>query len=114
MTDPQTAGILLTLLAMAAGGVWKLTRVEQALRKDITDSKDEIEAKHDQHSREFGETISALRQHVNIIQLEVADKYMRRDGFHIVKQEIEESMDKMGERLEKRLERMETKLDSKT
>ncbi len=39
---------------------------------------------------------------------------MRRDGFIVVKQESEQAMVSMIERLENRLERMEVKIDSKT
>ena len=39
---------------------------------------------------------------------------MRRDGFIVVKQESEQALVSMIERLENRLERMEVKIDSKT
>lgn len=114
MMDMQTVALIATLVTMAAGGTWKLSRVETALRKDITDSKNETEEKQGRISREFGETIAALRQHLNNFQLEVADKYVRRDGFYKVRDELASDINRLGDKLEARLARMETKLDSKT
>lgn len=114
MIEPPLVALIATLLVMTAGGVWKLSRVESALRKDITDSKQEIEEKQGKHSREFGETIAALRQHINNFQLEVANNYVRRDGFNKIRDELVHDISRLGDELKSRLERMETKLDEKT
>lgn len=112
--DAQTAALIITLVGMTAGGIWKLSRVEAALRKDINDAKQEVEARQDVKSRETGETIAAIRQHVTNFQLEVADKYVRRDGFYKVRDELAADINRLGDKLEARLARMEEKLDSKT
>lgn len=123
--DLQTISLILTLVAMSGGGVWQLSRVEAALRKDIARARDEIEAKHDQEresihvkldqdARHFGETIAAIRQKVADVELYAANHYVRRDGFYKVQEEIKSELAKVVEKIEKRLERMELKLDSKT
>lgn len=114
MLDIQTISLILTLIGMSAGGVWQLSRVESALRKDITHARDEIEAKLDQEVRHFGETIAAIRQKVADVELYAANNYVRRDGFYKVQEEIKAELAKVVEKLEKRLERMEVKIDSKT
>lgn len=114
MIEPQLISLIATLLLMTAGGVWKLSRVESALRKDITDSRDEIEEKQRQHSREFGETVAAIRQKVADVELYGANNYVRREGFYKVQEALTADIKAMGDKIELRLSRMETKIDSKT
>ncbi len=114
MIDTQATALIVTLIGMAVGGVWKLSRVESALRKDITDSKQEIEEKQNQHSREFGETIAAIRQKVAEVELYAANTYVRRDGFYKVRDELSADIKTAVADLKADLRRMETKIDSKT
>ena len=114
MLDSQTITLILSLIAMSAGGVWQLSRVEAALRKDITRSRDEIEAKQDQQMRDFSERFSGLEKKVHEVELWTANTFIRRESFYKIKDEITGEMKALGERLEARLVRMEEKLDSKT
>lgn len=114
MLDAQTTALVVTLLGMTAGGVWKLSRVESALRKDINDSKEEVEGKQTQHSREFGETVAAIRQKVADVELYTANNYVRRDGFYKVQEQMTTDIRALGDKIEARFVRLETKLDTKT
>lgn len=112
--DLQTIALIITLVGLSGGFVWKLTRVERALSDKITDSRDEIERRQEQHSREVGETIAALRQKVNDVELHAANNYVRRDGFYKVQEALTQDIKELGRSLEGRLQRMEAKIDSKT
>lgn len=104
----------LNFVGTLVAGVWKLSRLEIALRSDIGKARDEIESRQDGHSREFGETIAALRQKVGEVELYGANNYVRRDGFYKVQDNLEGSIRSLGDELKARLERMEGKIDSKT
>jgi len=112
--DYQTIALVVTLLGMATGGLWKLTRIETELRACINSSRDDVEEKQTEHSREFGETILALRQHITTFQLEVANNYVRRDGFYKVRDELASDIKSLGDELKATLVRVESKIDSKT
>lgn len=108
------AGFVLNFVGTLIAGVWKLSRLEVALRSDISKARDEIEQKQDTHSREFGETVAAMRQKIADVELYAANNYVRRDGFYKVQELLESSIRSLGDKIEKRLERMEEKIDSKT
>jgi hypothetical protein len=113
MLDSQTITLVLSLVAMSAGGVWQLSRVEAALRKDITRSRDEIEAKQDQQVRHFAENLAALRQRLHEVELWTANTFLRRDSFYKAQEELKAEMKALGDKIEARLERMEEKIDRK-
>lgn len=104
---------LAAIIAAAIGGVWKLTRVENALRDCISEARLDIEAKQNQHLREIGETIAAIRQKVADVELYAANNYVRRDSFYKAQENIEANIRDLGNELKKWLERMEKKIDSK-
>jgi (p)ppGpp synthase/HD superfamily hydrolase len=104
--DLQTIALIVTLVSMAGGGVWKLSRVEAALRKDINDAREDIESKQERQSREFGETVAAIRQKVHDVEMYAANNYVRLDGFYKVRDELREDIRELGVQLNKRLDKM--------
>ncbi len=112
--DLQTVAFIASLLGMAVGGIWKLTRVETALRECINASRVDVEEKQDRHSREFGETIAAIRQKVADIELFAANHYVRRDGFTQVQAQLTSDIQHLGDKIEERFIRLEAKIDTKT
>jgi hypothetical protein len=113
MLDIHTISLILALVAMSAGGVWQLSRVETALRKDITRARDEIEAKQDQELRHFAETAAAIRQKVHEVELWTANTFLRRDSFYKAQEDLKAEMKALGDKIDARLERMEEKIDRK-
>lgn len=105
------AGFVLQAIGLAVVGTWQLSRVETALRVEITKSKDEIEERQDTHLRHTGETISALRQKINDVQLESAQTYMRRDGFYQVQQQIVADMKELGKKIDERFDKLNERID---
>lgn len=108
------AAFVLNFVGTIVAGVWKLSRLELALRADIGKARDEIELRQDGRSHEFGETIAAIRQKVGEVELYAANNYVRRDGFYKVQDSLTNSIQSLGQELKSRLERMEAKIDSKT
>lgn len=123
--DIQTAMFVLALVSLVATllgaiirGVWRLSTklggVETTLRDEIAKSRNEVEEKQDMHSREFGETVHAMRQKMADFELWVRDHCVQLTSFDKVQQSMEASIRSLGDELKARLERMETKIDSKT
>ena len=127
--------LVLNLTMLPAIIVWKITRVETALRGEImasrmeidgkiNNSRDDIEDKIDDNTRRFGETVAAAREHVNLevatLRKEFTDEQkfcreelMRRDSFFHAQQQITSLVDSLGNDVKGWLERLERKLDSK-
>jgi hypothetical protein len=93
---------------------WKLGQVQLNLTEKISAARMEIEEKQDTHVRQFGETIAAIRQKVADVELYSANNYIRREGFYKVQEKLTDDITALGNKIEARLLRMETKLDSKT
>lgn len=98
----------------------ELAAIELKLSQAITDSNNEIDERVDRQGRDFGETVQAIRAHINLEvtalrreiteeQKEVREIFVRRDSFEV----LTSSIGKLGEKIEKRLERMEEKLNNK-
>ena len=114
MIDGQTISLILMLIGFSGGLVWKLSRVEKGLGDKIIQSRDEIEKKQDQETHFFGETIGAIRQKINDVELFSANNYVRRDGFYKVQEELRADVRALGDKIEQRFVRLETKIDTKT
>lgn len=129
MLEPNTAilivGLAINLILTAVVGTWKLSRVEISLREHIDASKQIAETRLDREAKNFGETVTALRSGVNIDFQElrkelteeqkfVRDTFMRRDSFYKVQEALQNDIRALGAELKGRLERMESKIDSKT
>lgn len=123
--DTSTVAVLVAGAALALnvvrelfGGGWnlssRLAAMETKLTREIKSSKDEVERRQDSQTRDFGETIAALKQHIVQIELYVRDTYVRRDSFLDVNRQTQETIRGAVEDLKSRLDRMEKKIDLKT
>jgi Sec-independent protein translocase protein TatA len=108
------AGFILNLIVIVVGGTWKLSQVEGSLRKAIEESRKEIDDRIDLQSREFGETVAALRQKMHEVELWARDTFMRRDGFYKIKDEVTGALKEVRDELKTDLRRLEEKIDTKT
>jgi exonuclease VII small subunit len=101
-----TAGVTLVVVTRA------LSKVELSLRAAIVASKDEVEekiaelrrefeAKADRQSREFGETIRALKEHVHRIETWARDEFVRKASFEGAVSRIERSIERMEKKIDK-------------
>jgi Sec-independent protein translocase protein TatA len=108
------AAFTLNLVVLIVGGTWRLSRLDVSLRDAITEARDEIEARQDRLAREYGEAVSAIREKVNQVELYCRDTFVRRDSFYKVSGDITEDMKSLRNEIIDRLERMETKIDTKS
>ena len=81
-------GLVVNLIVLAVGGTRAIGRLETSLRETIEKSRKEIDERLDAQSRDFGETISALRQKIHEVELWARDTFMRRDGFYKVQEQL--------------------------
>ena len=101
-------------LSIYSGG-WNLSNkiadMEARLRNDIIEAKTELETRQDTSTRENGEGLAAIRQKVHEVEMWIRDTFVRRDSFLQVIAEVKTGFNDLGTRLEKRLDRMEEKID---
>ena len=74
-------GFVVNTLVLAITGVNKLTQTETSIRSAITSQRENIDDEFLQVRREWGETVSAIRQKVTDVELYVRDNYVRKDVF---------------------------------
>lgn len=98
------AGFFLQFFVILGTVVWKLAQVRTDLLAAIDMSGKEIDERIDAQSRQFGETVAALRQKITDVELYVRDNFVRRDSFYTNIQEL-------AKRIETRIDRLETKID---
>ncbi|MGJ5163142.1 hypothetical protein [Bradyrhizobium sp. HKCCYLR1051] len=129
--DYQLIALFITIAGGGAGVVWRLTRVEANIRKSIADETKAIEGKIaaltakiaaiekqavvdlDVTRREIGETVSAIRTKVHEIETWARDEFVRKNSFELVIARMEKSIETMGDKIDKRLERLTEKIDGK-
>ena len=109
--DIQTLALVVSLVATATAGVWKLSQVEASLRDAIVRARDEIDEREEKRTRDFAETFTALRQKINDVELNAAKSYVRIEGYYKERAEIGADIKELGDKIEARLARMEDKLD---
>jgi hypothetical protein len=112
------SSLVLTVFLQVWGGSWKLkgalSDMELGLRKAITDSKHEVEARQDNHLHDVGETIAALREKIREVEMFVRDKYIEKEDFIIQMKHHNDMILMNFSNITARLDRMEKKLDQKT
>lgn len=118
MWDHASTIITIASFVLTAGGVlvkvtWNLRDMEAGLREAIAKSRDEIEERQDRMMREFGETAQAIRQKVHQVETWARDEFVRREDFDKVSGDLASALDRLGDKIEARLVRMEAKIDAK-
>lgn len=105
-------GILLVAVLTLLGGFlkaiyWKIDKVEETVTRKLDKHKEEIDddlksirdelnrartltdAEFSIVRREFGETLSAIRQKINDVERDALERYVRRDSFDRVIERLE-------------------------
>lgn len=108
------AGFVIHLVCTIVGGTWALSQLKASMIQALTAHQKEVDEEFAVVRREMGEMGSALRQKINEVELFGRDVYVRREGFYKVKDELSDAIKDLGDKIDARLDRMETKIDSKT
>jgi uncharacterized coiled-coil DUF342 family protein len=106
------ASLALNIGIALVGATWGISKIETAVRKAIDEHREKYDQDLNELGRNFGETSAALRQKVHEVETWARDTFVRRDSFLAMVTEVRSSVDALGARIEKRLERMETKIDN--
>ena len=91
-----------------------LAAMELRLIESIANFRREMEEEHEKTTHDFGETISALREHVRQVEFHLRDHYIRKDDFVVMMKSHDDLLRSNFENLNSRLKRIEERLDSKT
>lgn len=101
----------LNVIVAIVGLTWGLGKIRDTVRDEIDVHRNRIDAEIDNVRLEFGESVRAVRQKINDVELWTRDNLVKKDSFGTVTDRISREVRDLGERLDKRLERMESKID---
>lgn len=104
-------GFVLNVIVLLVGGTWKLSRVEKAIKEDISRHQQYTDAEFAKVRREFGETASAIRQKLHEMELWSRDHFVLRPSFDVALAQVTDAIQTMEEKIEVRLTRMESKIE---
>jgi len=97
----------------------RFAAVERDLKTEIAKLRAEISEKQDRSENNVGDALRAMREHTHSIEkaaLEfravAAETYMRRDSYHKASDELKREVGAGLDKIEKRLERMEIKIQN--
>lgn len=116
------AGFVLNVVVLAIGGTWALSRQARTIEGAIfanrqqTDGefeklRHELHLEHDDFLRRFGDSLAAIRQKVSEVELWARDEFVRRDDFYRILDGINKSIAALGEKIDARTDRLETKIE---
>lgn len=112
------AALLMNLFQRVFGGGWNLSKslaaVELRLQLAIEASKKEIEEQQRTAVHDFGETVTALKEHVRQVEFHLRDNYIRKDDFIVHMKAHDDLLRLNFANVNARLERIEKTLDQKT
>lgn len=78
------------------GGVWRVAHIEQAIRTDfkkcIDETEKQIEGRLNALVDQFRETFTALREKINLVEMQQVRDFVDKDGFDEFRREYREDM----------------------
>ncbi len=112
-----SAGTALAAIGYAVRVTWKISRIEKEIRDDFNAEIDNCQRDNAKLVREgsdraetlrheFGETASALRTKIHDVETWNRDTFVRKDSFEMVIGRLEKSIDKLGDKIEDKLDKM--------
>lgn len=112
-----SAGTAVAAVGYAVRLTWKLSRIEKEIRDDFNAQIDNCQRdnakivrehadKTETLRHEFGEVGSALRTKIHDVETWNRDTFVRKDSFEMVIGRLEKSIDKLGDKIEDKLDRM--------
>lgn len=93
-------GIVITLLGAGGGIIWRLSRIEIALRVEIAGARAEATAQ-----------INAVQAKIYQVEIWARDEFVRKTSFEAVVSRLERSMEQLATKVETSVERFTTKVD---
>lgn len=107
----SVAQLVITIVTLAVHGTRKLAASEQAIQRSLVSSRKELDSHIDGLRREVGETLTAMRQKIQEVELYIRDNYVRRDSFSEVTKRISNEVEAAVGRVELQVAKLENKID---
>ncbi len=118
----QIAGFVITLITGIILGTRAISNMESSMNERLRDfteglsdkiiaAQKEADSKIDRQYREFGEGLMAIRHKITEVELFARDHFVRSDNFSIIQQRMTEDVRLIGEKIDKRLDNLEKKID---
>lgn len=105
--------LALNVLVAVIGLTWGIGRVRDTVKDEIEQNKEAVNAKIEGLRLNTGEMGISIRQKITEVELHARDHFVRRDSFDNFVTLFNESIKAQFARLDKRLERMEEKMDQR-
>lgn len=107
----SVAQLVITIVTLAVHGTRKLAASEQAIQRSLVSSRKELDSHIDGLRREVAETLTAMRQKIQEVELYIRDNYVRRDSFSEVTKRISNEVEAAVGRVELQVAKLENKID---
>ena len=107
------AGFVLNVIVLLVTMTWKLSKAKGEIIDRINESRSEIDERRERDRREIGETFSALRSHIQHVEIWSRDTFARRDSFAAGIGRIESQISVLDNKITGRLNRLDDKIDGR-
>lgn len=116
------AGFVLAALGQFGGLVWwirgqreehrlELAQIKQDVFSALAKFKTETAADHDTSKREFGETVQAVRQKINDVELWTRDNLVDKRTFDLVTNRIEQAVSRLSDKIDDRMDKLGDRIE---
>jgi hypothetical protein len=110
------AMLIINLAGALIGGTWVLARSRGKVNEKIdqvgADLERRVDGEIDQMTQRFGETVTALREKIRETELWNRDNFVSKSTFSAVIKEMSDNWRRFEDKLDKRLDRIDAKLDN--
>lgn len=106
----EVATVVVSTVSLIIAGTWQLGKMRDELRDTMLDQKEDIEKQIMLMRQQVGETIAAIREKTNQIELYIRDNYVRKETFDNISQSILTEIRAMTANFDSRMLRIEKEI----
>lgn len=110
------ATLILSTIVILVTGTWRLGIVRDELKDAINANRIELEKKINEETdtirKEFGETVSALKEKLTQVELYIRDNYVTKNSFNTVLERILAEIRTLSEKLDSHRLRVDAEIKS--
>jgi translation initiation factor 2 alpha subunit (eIF-2alpha) len=108
-------GIVVTIIGAMIRATWKAAKTETEIiakiEKDRIELREQLTQEHSELMKQFGDSLSAVREKIRDNELWNRDNFVRRSDFQAVIESINRSVEALGTRMDAGLAKLDAKLD---
>lgn len=105
------SGLALNVGIALVGATMGIAKIRETVREEIDKHRDTFDGKVDQTSRNVGEALSAIRTKMHEIETWARDEFVRKGSLELVIHRQEVALTSEFQKIDKRFDRIESKLD---